>query len=172
MPAPPVADKTSWRRRWHAPTSVPRFPLSRYRATQSVASWDGHVTGPDLCRIPDPDLMPQILDQLDEPLTVTRGLHADQCRRRQLLIKHLGVAAGMHQLPFPGFPCLAIEPRNLLPAGMEITPYNHHRRLLSSPASSSSKQRLPGFESSLHSYPISPSFAWAGILTCVIRASA
>jgi hypothetical protein len=29
-----------------------------------------HVTGLDLRRIPDPDLMPQVLDQFDEPLTV------------------------------------------------------------------------------------------------------
>jgi hypothetical protein len=33
----------------------------------------------------------------------------------------------------------------LLPAGMKITPYNHHRRLLSFPASSSSNKdyRVP-----------------------------
>jgi hypothetical protein len=29
-----------------------------------------HLTGLDLRRIPDPDLMPQVLDQFDEPLTV------------------------------------------------------------------------------------------------------
>jgi hypothetical protein len=29
-----------------------------------------HTTGLDLRRIPDPDLMPRVLDQFDEPLTV------------------------------------------------------------------------------------------------------
>src|ERR1700685_2246930 len=91
-----------------------------------------HVTGPDLRRIPDPDLVSQVFHQLDEPLAVARGLHADQHRRRQLLVKLLGVAAGMYQLPLPTIPGLCIQPTHLLPAGMEITSYNHHRRLLSS----------------------------------------
>src|SRR5271156_45749 len=91
-----------------------------------------HVAGSDLGCISDPDLMPQILDQFDEPLAVARGLHADQHRRRQLLIEHPGVAASMHQLPFPAIPSLHVHPTHLLPAGMEITSYNHHRRLLSS----------------------------------------
>src|ERR1700683_1158405 len=91
-----------------------------------------HVTGPDLRRISDPDLVSQVFHPLNEPLTVARGLHADQHRRRQLLIKHFGVSAGMHQLPFPVIPGLAVQPTHLLPAGMEITSYNHHRRLLSS----------------------------------------
>src|SRR5271156_3057900 len=91
-----------------------------------------HVAGSDLGCISDPDLMPQILDQFDEPLAVARGLHADQPRRRQLLIEHPGVAASMHQLPFPAIPSLHVHPTHLLPAGMEITSYNHHRRLLSS----------------------------------------
>src|SRR3984957_11598546 len=91
-----------------------------------------HVTGPDLRRIPDPDLVSQVFHQLHEPLAVARGLHADQHRRRQLLVKLLGVAAGMYQLPLPTIPGLCIQPTHLLPAGMEITSYNHHRRLLSS----------------------------------------
>src|ERR1017187_6394048 len=59
----------------------------------------------------------------------------------------------MYQFPFSTLPSLRVQPRYLLPAGMEITSYNHHRRLLSS-------QRLcpqyktTGFESSLLSYPI------------------
>src|SRR5208337_4934412 len=47
-------------------------------------------------------------------------------RRCQLLIELLGVAAGMYQLPLPTVPGLRIQPTHLLPAGMEITPYNHH----------------------------------------------
>src|SRR5450631_2524986 len=112
-----------------------------------------HVTGPDLRRVSDPDLVSQVFHQLDEPLAVARGLHPDQNRLRQLLIKQLGVARSMHQFPLPAIPGLGLHPTHLLPAGMEITSYNHHRRLLSS-------QRLrpqtktTGSESSLHSYPI------------------
>src|ERR1035437_3628715 len=32
----------------------------------------------------------------------------------------------MDQLLLSGFSRLRVQPRNLLPAGMEITPYNHH----------------------------------------------
>jgi hypothetical protein len=46
-----------------------------------------------------------------------------------------------------------------LPAGMEITPYNHHAKTPFFPASLILKPRLPGFESSLRSYPIN-SFAY------------
>ena len=51
---------------------------------------------------------------------------------------------GMYQFPFPGFPSLGVQPRNLLPAGMGITPYNHHAKTLFFPASLSSNTRLPG----------------------------
>src|SRR5438552_13810247 len=44
-----------------------------------------YITGPDLRCISDPDLVPQILDQLNEPLTVARSFHADQHRCSQLL---------------------------------------------------------------------------------------
>jgi hypothetical protein len=39
---------------------------------------------------------------------------------------------GMHQLARPCLPRLRVQPVHPLPAGMEITSYNHHRRLLSS----------------------------------------
>src|ERR1019366_4641331 len=116
-----------------------------------------HVTGPDLRRISDPNLVPQVLHQLDEPLAVPRGLHADQHRRRQLLIEHLGIPRSMPQFPFPGFPSLRLQPRHLLPAGMKITSYNHHAKAPSSPGALVLKPRLPG-RSSLRSYPINPSF--------------
>src|SRR5450759_2087835 len=32
----------------------------------------------------------------------------------------------MDQLLLPGFSRLRVQPRNLLPHGLEITPYNHH----------------------------------------------
>ncbi len=81
-----------------------------------------HVTGPNLRCISDPDRMPQVLHQLNEPLAVARGLHADQHRLCPLLIKLPGVAVGMDQLLLPHFPRLRIQPTYLLPAGMEITP--------------------------------------------------
>src|SRR5437899_12804537 len=55
-----------------------------------------YITGPDLRCISDPDLVPQILDQLNEPLTVARSFHADQHRCSQLLIELLGLTPGMH----------------------------------------------------------------------------
>src|ERR1700733_4409717 len=103
-----------------------------------------HVTGSDLRRISDPDLVSQVFHQLDEPLTVARGLHADQYRRHQLLIKHFGVTTGMHQFLLAGFPRLAVQPTHLLPAGMEITSYNHHAKAPSSPEALVLKPRLPG----------------------------
>ena len=48
-------------------------------------------------------------------------------------IEHFGVHRGMHQFLLPAFPGLRIQPRNLLPAGMEITPYNHHAKAPSFP---------------------------------------
>src|SRR5450759_5795969 len=116
-----------------------------------------HVTGADLRRIPDPDLMAQVLHQLDEPLAVPRGLHADQHRRRQLLIEHLGIPRSMHQFPFPGFPSLRVQPRHLLPAGMKITSYNHHAKAPSFPRSLGPQPKTTRSESSLRSYPINPS---------------
>ena len=117
-----------------------------------------HIAGPDLRRISDPDLVSQILHQLDEPLAVARRLHANQHRRRQLLDKtswrrpkHAPTSAPRNS------PSLRIEPRNLLPAGMEITSYNHHLEGSFLPSVFVLKQRLPGFESSLRSYPINSS---------------
>src|SRR6267142_2353406 len=61
----------------------------------------------------------------------------------------------MRQLPLPALSRLRVQPTHLLPAGMEITSYNHHlRRLLSFPASLSSNQDYR-VQSSLRSYPIS-----------------
>src|ERR1019366_1525157 len=111
------------------------------------------------CRISDPDLVPQVLHQFDEPLAVARGLHANQCRRRQLLIKRLSVTRSMHHLPFPGLPSLRVQPRHLLPAGMEITPYHHHAKAPSFPRSLGPQPKTTRSESSLRSYLINPSFS-------------
>src|ERR1039457_874830 len=135
----------------HQLQNMSRIPLVRLLPA--------HITGPDLRRISDPDLVSHILHQFEEPLTVPRGLHANQHRRLQALIKRLGISRGMHQFLFPRFPSGAVEPSNLLPAGMEITPYNHHAKTPFSPASLVLKSRLPG-PSSLRSYPINPNVAF------------
>src|SRR6266852_2049644 len=57
--------------------------LQNMRRVPPVRLLLAYVTGPDLRRISDPDLVPQVLDQFDEPLTVARGLHPDQYRRRR-----------------------------------------------------------------------------------------
>ena len=144
---------------WHpqARKSAFHHQLANVLCVPLVGLLLAHVTGPDLRRISDPDLVPQILHQFDEPLTVACRLHANQHRRCQCLIELLGVAAGMHQLLFPSFSRLRIQPIYLLPAGMEITPYNHHAKTPFFPASLVLKSRLPG-ESSLRSYPINPSW--------------
>src|SRR5271165_5646420 len=79
--------------------------------------------------------MPKLLQHLHQPLTVPRGFQSDQRRRRQLPIPSFRFAVAIHQLLLCHLGSLVVEPGNLLPAGMVITPYNKHRRLLSSPAS-------------------------------------
>jgi len=59
----------------------------------------------------------------------------------------------MDQFRFSAFPSRRVQPRHLLPAGMEITSYNHHAKVPSSPGALVLKPRLPG-RSSLRSYPI------------------
>src|SRR5258707_467059 len=109
-----------------------------------------HVAGPDLRCVSDPDLVSQILDQFDEPLAVPRRLHADQHRPRQVLIELFRIACGMHQFLLPRFPRLRIQPTHLLPAGMEITPYNHHCEDSFLPRSLSPQTKTTGsIESSL-----------------------
>src|SRR5271166_4592458 len=55
----------------------------------------------------------------------------------------------MAQLVLAHFSGLLVKNRNLLPTGMEITPYNKHRRLLLPQrlsSSSTTKERLPRIE--------------------------
>jgi hypothetical protein len=85
-----------------------------------------YIAGANLRRIPNPHLISQPLQQLDEPLAVAAGFHANQRRNRQSSIKPLGLAIAVHQLVFAHLSRFAIENRNLLPTGMEITPYNLH----------------------------------------------
>src|SRR5947207_10350580 len=83
-------------------------------------------------------------------MTVARGFHADQRRRRKLPIEPLRISQGLHQLLLPSFSRLRIQPTHLLPAGMKITSYNHHLRLLP-------PQRLWSFNRKTNSGSLEPS---------------
>jgi hypothetical protein len=73
-----------------------RHQLQNVRRVPLVRLLPAHITGPDLRRIPDPDLVPQILHQFHEPLAVARGLHAHQPRPRQRGVKPLRLSRGVH----------------------------------------------------------------------------
>src|SRR5664279_4418811 len=118
-----------------------------------------HIAGPDLGRIPDPHFLAHLLQHLHQPLRVTRGFQPNQRRHRQLPVPSLRFAVAVLQLRFSAFSALAVAPSHLLPAGMKITSYNPHRRLLPSPASFLvlyRKRRLR-IGASLRPYPISSS---------------
>src|ERR1039458_1228586 len=79
----------------------------------------------------------------------------------------------MDQLLLPGFSRLRVQPRNLLPAGMEITPYNHHAKAPFFPASLVLKSRLPvRIESSLLSNQLKPGFGLSGFSSTHLRRAA
>ena len=64
-------------------------------------------------------------------------------------VELLGCAVAVAQLVLVHFSALVVENRNLLPTGMEITPYNKHRRLLLPQrlsSSSTTKERLHRIE--------------------------
>src|SRR5271165_1924776 len=108
--------------------------------------------------------MPKLLQHLHQPLTVPRGFQSDQRRRRQLPIPSFRFAVAIHQLLLCHLGSLVVEPGNLLPAGMVITPYNKHRRLLSSPASflvlnRKRRLRIEREPSLLSNQPLSPPLA-------------
>src|SRR5207249_1143402 len=84
------------------------------------------------------------------PMAVARRLHPDQRRRRYLPIEPFRISRGLHQLLLPSFSCLRIQPTHLLPAGMKITSYNHHLRLLP-------PQRLWSFHPKTNSGSLEPS---------------
>src|ERR1019366_10810325 len=93
-----------------------------------------------------------------KPLTVAAGFYSHQRRLRHAAIKLLGLAIAVDQLALARFSRRGVQPRHLLPAGMKITSYNPHRRLLPSPASFLvlyRKRRLR-IGASLRPYPINP----------------
>src|ERR1019366_2907215 len=98
-----------------------------------------------------------------KPLTVAAGFYSHQRRLRHAAIKLLGLAIAVDQLALARFSRRGVQPRHLLPAGMKITSYNPHRRLLPSPASFLvlyRKRRLR-IGASLRPYPINPFAAFA-----------
>jgi hypothetical protein len=109
--------------------------LQNMRRVPPVGFLLAHAAGPNLRRIAHPQLVSDLRQQVHQPVTVAGGFHPDQRRRRHLPVEPLGIARGLYQLLLAGFARLRIQPTNLLPAGMKITPYNHHLRLLPSPAS-------------------------------------
>jgi hypothetical protein len=107
-------------------------------ATRPVGLLLAHVAGADLGRITDPNLVAQLLQQINKPLAVAARLDTYPRWRRQSAIKALRFAIAVHQLVFADLPGLGIQNRNLLPLRMKITTYNDHRRLLRSSSSWSS----------------------------------
>src|SRR5439155_25019560 len=98
---------------------------------------------------------------------------ADQRRRCQLVTELLGLACGMHQLLLACFSGLCVQPCNLLPAGMEITPYNHHREDSFLPSVFVLNTRLPGSNrvfALIQSILVVPPFGTTrvGFLTCFL----
>src|SRR5208337_3227491 len=100
--------------------------LQNVRRVATIGLLLAHITGPNLGRIADPDLMTQLLHQLHEPLTVATTLHSHQARYRQAAVKLFRLAVTVNQFAFPDFAGGRVENRHLLPTGMEITPYNNH----------------------------------------------
>ncbi len=67
-------------------------PAYPYSACAPFGKLRTGSAGPDLRCISNPDRMPQVFHQFDEPLAIARGLHADQSWCRQLLVKNPGIA--------------------------------------------------------------------------------
>ena len=74
--------------------------------------------------------MAEPLRQLNKPLAVPARLDPDQRWRLQGLIEPFRLSFPVLQLVLDDLAGLHIENRYLLPARMEITSYNLHRRLL------------------------------------------
>ena len=100
--------------------------LQNVRRIALVGLLLAHIAGPNLRRIADPHLVPQLLQQLHKPLTVAAALQANQRRNRQRTVKPFRLAVAVDQFAFHHLARREIKNRNLLPTGMEITPYNNH----------------------------------------------
>src|SRR3984885_16216885 len=104
-----------------------------------------YVTGTNLRRIAHPHFVPCRRGHLHKPLTVPRGLHSNPSRCRQLPIKSLGFSRPMLQLLLALLSRHRVQPTNLLPTGMVIASYNHHRRLLPTESFGSPNRSILGY---------------------------
>src|ERR1700679_1466257 len=86
-----------------------------------------NVTGPNLCCIPDPQLVPKLLQQQLKPQCIACGFHANQRRPFKFTIELLRLPVGMHQLLLLHLPGLRVQYCNLLVARVKITAYNLHK---------------------------------------------
>src|SRR5262249_39272215 len=101
------------------------------------------VAGANLCRVPNPQLMPYTPYRFDEPLAVPGGFHPHPRTGWELAVELLHRSRCMHQLLIPCLTGRAIQPRNLLPTGMKITSNKNHKAP-SVPRVSVLNQRLLG----------------------------
>ena len=86
-----------------------------------------NVTSSNLRRVSNPDLVTEPLGQVQKPLAVAYGFYTNQGRTRELSIKLLGLAIGMHQLMLCYLPGFCIHHHHLLKHWMKIATYNYHR---------------------------------------------
>src|SRR5271154_1518080 len=122
-----------------------------------------HIAGPDLGRIPDPYLMPQPLQQLDEPLAVPARFDPYQRRPIQSAIKPLCLALAVDQLALADLPGLRIENRYLLPPWMKITPYNLHEGFSGSSSSGPQPKANRSLKPSYLSHQFKPGVGLSGL---------
>src|SRR6266481_230192 len=104
-----------------------------------------HIAGPDLRRIPHPDLVSQLHHQIEKPLAVPGSFHSNQRRRRQRGVKPSCLSATVLELTLGSLSSFRVHPNYLLPRRMEITAYNNHKKAPSSLQNSwSSTERYSG----------------------------
>src|SRR5580704_11766610 len=116
-----------------------------------------HVACTNLRCVSDPQVVPRGRSHLYKPLAVPSRLHSNQSRCRQSTVILLRFARRMLQLPFSRLSSDRVYPTNLLPTGVIITSYNHHRRLLPTECFGPPNRSILGYDRSLRSYPINPS---------------
>src|SRR5215467_3968886 len=110
---------------------VLQHQIQNVRCIAAVRLLLPYLCSTDSRRIPDPDLVPHLTEHVGKPMAVPGRLQPQTHRTLQSFVEPPGFAIGMHQLELSGFACVGIHKSNYLPAGMEITTYNHHGRLLS-----------------------------------------
>src|SRR5438105_1038881 len=85
-----------------------------------------HHRRPDLCRVPDPELVSQFAEHPLEPARVSGGFNPHSHRTGQRSVKSPRFAALVLQPALDQLAGLVVQHGNLLVARMQITPYNLH----------------------------------------------